>query len=245
MSWWLCTRVLVLCGVALLVLSGCLGRTPPTHFYLVPSLTGGDTAPPVSADQRDLTLAVGPVTVPPYLDRSQIVTRTSRAKLTLADFDQWAAPLGDTTARVLSEDLALLIPTERVVLYPWPRNIDPDYQIMVEVLQFERGPGSQVVLVARWSLLDRDGKELALRTSRINLTAGGTDYEATATAMGRALEVLAQDMATTLRSMGQPAPMRQHGGAARAWWSVAYTGACKASPGESSHAGHGCDGPQG
>jgi uncharacterized protein len=208
MPWWLCTRVLVPCGVALLVLSGCLGSTPPTQFYLMPPLTSGDTASPASAGQRDLTLAVGPVTVPTYLDRPQIVTRTSRAKLTLADFEQWAGPLADTTARVLSEDLALLIPTERVVLYPWPRNIDPDYQISVEVLQFERGPGSQVVLVARWSLLDRDGKELALRTSRINLTASGTDYEATATAMGRALEVLAQDMATTLRSMGQPAPTR-------------------------------------
>ena len=44
--------------------------------------------------------------------------------------------------------------------------------------------------------------------SRINLTAGGTDYEATVTAMGRALEVLAQDFATTLRSMVQPAPTR-------------------------------------
>jgi len=206
---WLCPRVLlVLCGVALLVLSGCLGTTPPTQFYLMPPLTSGDTASPASAGQRDLTLAVGPVTVPPYLDRPQIVTRTSRAKLTLADFEQWAGPLTDTIARVLSENLSLLIPTERVVLYPWPRTIDPDYQVLVEVLQFERGPGSQVVLVVRWSLLDRDGKELALRTSRINLTAGGTDYEATVTAMGRALEVLAQDMATTLRSMGQPAPTR-------------------------------------
>src|SRR5215813_10445740 len=202
------TRVLVLGGVALFVLSGCLGSTPPTQFYLVPSLTGPDTAPPVSAGPRDLTLAVGPVTVPPYLDRPQIVTRTSRAKLTLADFEQWAGPLADTIARVLSEDLALLIPTERVVLYPWPRTMDPDYQIMVEVLQFERGPGSQVVLVARWSLLDRDGKELALRTARINLTAGGTDSEATVTAMGRALDALAQDMAATLRSMGPPAPAR-------------------------------------
>jgi uncharacterized protein len=202
------TRVLVSCGVALLVLSGCLGSTPPTQFYLIPPLTSGDTASPASAGQRDLTLAVGPVTVPPYLDRPQIVTRTSRAKLTLADFEQWAGPLTDTIARALSEDLARLIPTERVVLYPWPRNIDPDYQVSVEVLQFERGPGSQVVLAARWSLLDRDGKELALRTSRLNLTAGGTDYEATVTAMGRALETLAQDMATTLRSMGQPAPTR-------------------------------------
>jgi hypothetical protein len=52
------------------------------------------------------------------------------------------------------------------------------------------------------------GKELVLHTSRINLTAGTTDYEATVTAMGRTLEVLAQDMAATLRSMGQPAPTR-------------------------------------
>ena len=202
------TRVLAPCGVALLVLSGCLGSTPPTQFYLVPSLTGPDTAPPASAGQRDLTLGVGPVTVPPYLDRPQLVTRTSRAKLVLADFDQWAGPLPDTIARALAENLSLLIPTERVVLHPWPRTIDPDYQVTVEVLQFDRGPGNQVVLVARWSLLDRDGKELVLRTARLSQAAGGADYEATVTAMGRTLEVLAQDMATTLRSLAQPAPTR-------------------------------------
>ena len=202
------TRVLIPCGVALFVLSGCFGSTPPTQFYLVPSMTGGDTAPPASAGQRDLTLGVGPVTVPPYLDRPQIVTRTSRAKLALADFDQWAGPLADTIARVLSEDLALVIPTERVVHYPWPRNIDPDYQVTVDVLQFDRGPGGEVVLVARWGLVDRDGKELVMRTSRLSQAAGGADYEATVTAMGRALEVLAQDMATTLRSLAPPAPSR-------------------------------------
>src|SRR5215510_14933182 len=185
-------RVLIPCGVALLMLSGCLGSTPPTQFYLMPPLTSGDTASPASAGQREVTLAVGPVTVPPYLDRPQIVTRTSRAKLTLADFDQWAGPLADTIARVLAEDLAILIPTDRVVLYPWPRNIDPDYQVTVEVLQFDRGPGGEVVLVARWGLVDREGKELVMRRSRISQAAGGTDHEATATAMGRTLEVLTQ-----------------------------------------------------
>ena len=208
---WLHARVLVLSGVALLVLSGCLGSTPPTQFYLVPPLSAPDTPPPASAGRRDLTLGVGPVTVPPYLDRSQIVTRTSRAKLVVADFDQWAGPLADTIARVLSENLSILIPTERVVLHPWSRTLDPDYQVTVEVLQFERGPGNQVVLAARWSLLDRDGKELVLRTSRLNQAASGADYEATATAMGRALEVLAQDIATTLRSMAQPAPRANEG----------------------------------
>src|SRR5262249_18000674 len=184
MPWLLRTRVLIPCGVALLVLSGCLGGTPTTQFYLVPSLSGPDTASPAAAGRRDLTLGVGPVTVPPYLDRPQIVTRTSRAKLVLADLDQWAAPLPDTIARVLAEDLALLLPTERVVLYPWPRTMDPDSQVTVEVLQLDRGPGGEVVLAARWSLLDRDGKERVLRTSRLSQTAGGADYEATVTAMG-------------------------------------------------------------
>jgi uncharacterized lipoprotein YmbA len=208
MHWLLRTRVLAPCGVALLVLSGCLGSTPPTQFYLMPSLTTPDTAPPASADRRDLTLGIGPVTVPPYLDRPQIVTRTSPAKLVLADFDQWAGPLADTIARVLVDNLSLLIPTERVVHYPWPRTIEPDYQMPVEVLQFDRGPGGQIVLAARWNLLDRNAQQLVLRTSRISQAAGGADYEATVTAMGRTLEVLAQDMATTLRSMAQPAPRR-------------------------------------
>jgi len=197
--------VLASCGVALLVLSGCLG-SPPTQFYLVPSLTSPDTTSP--AGQRDLTLGVGPVTVPPYLDRPQIVTRASRAKLVLADLDQWAAPLHDTIARALAENLSLLIPTERVVLSPWQRTIDPDYQVTVEVLQFDRGPGGEVVLAARWSLLDRDGKELVLRTSRLSQSAGGADYEAAVTAMGQALEALARDMAATLRSMAPPARRR-------------------------------------
>ena len=204
---WLRPRVLALCGVALLGLSGCLGSSPPTQFYLLPSLTGG-AGSPASGGQRDLTLGVGPVTVPPYLDRPQIVTRTSRAKLALAAFDQWAGPLADTLARVLADDLALVIPTERVVLYPWPRTMDPDYQVTVEVLQFDRGPGGEVVLVARWSLLDRDGKERAMRTARLSQAAGGTDYEATVTAMGRALEALARDMAATLPTTAQPAPTR-------------------------------------
>ena len=47
-----------------------------------------------------------------------------------------------------------------------------------------------------------------MRTARLSQAASGADYEATVTAMGRALEVLAQDMATTLRSLGQPAPTR-------------------------------------
>ena len=75
-----------LLSVVLLVLSSC-AKTPPTRFYVLPALTGTETAALSSVVKPDLTIGVGPVTLPPYLDRPQIVTRASRAKLELGEFD--------------------------------------------------------------------------------------------------------------------------------------------------------------
>ena len=198
--------VLALLGVALLALSGC-ASSPPTRLYVVPSLTDTATAPPLAP--HDLTLGVAPVTLPPYLDRPQIVTRAGRSRLVLAEFDQWAAPLQDTVARVLAENLSLLIPTDRVLLSPWPRTMAIDYQVMVEVTQFERTMGGEVVLVARWRIAAADGQELMRRTARFSTPAGGQDYEATVTAMSRTLEALSRDMAATVQSLVQQAPARE------------------------------------
>ncbi len=47
------------------------------------------------------------------------MTRVGGNALRLAEFDQWAAPLGDNFTRVLAENLVMLIPTERVAIFPW------------------------------------------------------------------------------------------------------------------------------
>src|SRR5215472_11684672 len=126
--------LLAILSVVLLGLHGC-ASSPPTRFYVLPPLTGAETASP--AAHRDLTIGVGPVTLHPYLDRPQIVTRASQARLILGEFDQWGAPLHDSITRSLTENLALLVSTDRVVLYPWSRTTVPDYQVTVDVLQFD------------------------------------------------------------------------------------------------------------
>jgi uncharacterized protein len=205
-------RLLVDClvvalGVSLLVVSGC-ANTPPTRFYVLPTLTSADTAPGTSAAKRDLTIGVGPVTLPPYLDRPQIVTRASRARLALAEFDQWAAPLHDDVARVLAENLSLLIPTDYVVLAPWPRTTAIDYQVTVEVMRFDGGVGNEVVLAARWAIVSADGKELLMRKSRFQAAAAAQDYEAMVTAMSRTLDALSREIAATILTLVQQAPAR-------------------------------------
>ena len=201
--------VLALLGVCLLGLSGC-ASSPPTRFYVLPSLAGAETALP--AAPRDLTIVVGPVTLPPYLDRLQIVTRASRARLVLGEFDQWAASLQDTVTRTLAENLSLLIPTDRVLLHPWSRTTEPDYQVTVDVTQFDAGPSGEVVLAARWRILSANEKELVMRQARFTAAAGRPhDYEATVLAMGQTLEALSQDMAAALLTIVQQAPRSEKG----------------------------------
>jgi uncharacterized lipoprotein YmbA len=198
-------HILAVLSLALLLLEGC-GSTPPTRFYVLPTLT--DASPPAAAGKRELTIGIGPVTLPPYLDRPQIVTRASRVKLTLGEYDQWAASLQDSVARVLAENLSLLIPTDRVVFHPWPRQTAVDYQVIVEVTQFDRTTAGEVVLAARWSIALADDRELLLRKARYSAPAGRQEYEATVTAMSRTLEALSRDIAATIQTMAQQAPTR-------------------------------------
>ena len=90
--------VVLLC-TAMLLLNGC-ASTGPTRFYLL-SPIGGDHAGGCP-DGRTLSLGVGPIEVPRYLDRPQIMTRTGPNEMALAEFDLWAEPLKEGIPRILA-----------------------------------------------------------------------------------------------------------------------------------------------
>ena len=77
-----------------------------------------------------MSIGVGPVHLPRYLDRPQIITRTKGTDLKLAEFHHWAEPLADTFMRVVSENLSTLVPTDRVYLHPWGVGVDLDYKVL-------------------------------------------------------------------------------------------------------------------
>ncbi len=179
-----------------LALGGCGGGSAPTRFYVL-AAAPGVTARSAAAG-AGVSLGIGPVTLPGYLDRPQIVTRAAPESLELAEFDRWGEPLRDNVARVLAEDLAGMIPTEHVAVFPWRQSRDVEYRLPVEILRFERQPSGEVALVARWRVIDRDGKERALRTSSLAEPAGGGGYAGVASAMSRLLAKLAEEIATEI-----------------------------------------------
>jgi hypothetical protein len=100
----------LLLGAILVWGGGCLGgASAPTRFYtLVPVAVPPTEANP-SAAERGPAIGVGPVTLPGYLDRREIVTRRGRDEIELGEFDLWSEPLKDGATRVLGEDLAILL----------------------------------------------------------------------------------------------------------------------------------------
>jgi uncharacterized lipoprotein YmbA len=148
---------------------------------------------------------VGPITLPKYLDRPQIVTRVSPNQLSLGEFDRWAEPLQDNVSRVLAENLARLIPTDQILVQTWPRSAALDYQIQVEVLHFDGWLGGESALTARWSVLDRAERELMSRMVQLQAPAGGRDYEAMVVALNQMLDALSRDLAGAIQRLASRA----------------------------------------
>jgi uncharacterized protein len=180
----------------------------PARFYILNTLPASETVPATVAE-RGPVIGVGPITLPKYLDRPQIVTRASRNQLALGEFDRWAEPLQDNISRVLAENLARLIPTDQVLLQAWPRSATLDYQVTVEVLQFDGWLGGESTLLARWSILDGAEHELFNRMVHLHAPTGGRDYEAMVVVMNQMIETLSRDIATAIQRLASRAVARE------------------------------------
>ncbi len=185
--------------LACLLLSGCAGSSAATRFYLL-SPPAGDSvrAMPAAPQAR---VAVGPVHVPSYLDRPQIVTREGDGvRLTLAEFDRWAEPLAESLPRVLAEDISRALGGGHVLVFPGGSADDADIRVTVDVNRLDGSLGGTVVLDAWWALLDRSGTTLR-RGRVVERRPAGADHAAMVTAQGALAAALADTVAAAAREV--------------------------------------------
>ncbi|MBI5556256.1 MAG: membrane integrity-associated transporter subunit PqiC [Deltaproteobacteria bacterium] len=180
-----------------ILLTGCV-RSVPAQYYQLSALRG-DTVRAEFGVSKEATIGLGPVLLPEYLERPQIVSRTSANRLILSTRHRWVEPLAENMPRVLGEDLSALLGTDRILLHPWTRGRRIDCQIIVEVLQFEEAPDGTVQLMARWQVVGKEGQVLvAERRSSISLTPAAPDQEAVVAALSQAVFRLAREIAPAL-----------------------------------------------
>ena len=183
-----------------LALAGCMSVADPTKYYVLSPTSPRNLAP--TADASSLAVGVGPVLIPGYLDRVQIVTRDANDEVAVATYDRWAEPLDGGIAQVLADNLGAYVGSERIAVFPWRGGIARllDYQVAVVVLRFDGWPGRQATLDVRWRLVGRDGKELALRRSTLNEPIAGEGYQPLVRGLNQLLSTLAGEIASEIRS---------------------------------------------
>ena len=179
-------------ALALASLTGCNVLPEPkpdnTRHYVLESPARDDVAPPANAPR----IGLRPVEVPAYLRQKTIVVRTGENELRYARDARWAEPLEAGLTRVLRDQLAA---GARVVAYPFPGQVERDYDLTVQVLNAE-GTNDGIRFVAVFELL-RLGDRPALvvrKEFRANGAAWKGDHGRLAAELSAAVAELAREI---------------------------------------------------
>lgn len=198
------TSIILILTLALLTACMNLGTSTSatTRFYLLKSIPNASVASTDKIGTSPISIGVGPVRIPSYLDRPQIVTRVGDHELFVDDFHQWAEPLKTNISRVLREDLAVSTGAEHTFAFPWKQSIAIDFQISLDILQFDGDATGRVILKAVWCVFDPDGQHLLMdRQSTIEQASAGTGAENVVEAMSMALADLSREIAENGRGL--------------------------------------------
>jgi uncharacterized lipoprotein YmbA len=187
----------------LFFLAGCASTPEPRYYTLgaiAPASTGSSSAPASTGSSR-FSVSVGPVSVPAVVDRPQIVVSTSANQVSLDESNRWAAPLQDGLSAVLAENLAGILGTPSVTVFPKESSAGAQYRVAVDLQRFESTPGVSAVMDATWVVRRaKDGMAQTGRTS-VRETVQDRSFEALAAAHSRAAGRLSKDIAEAIRAL--------------------------------------------
>lgn len=186
----------------LMALSACTMLKPiedNTVRHLLEAKVSGNTA---SAARP--AVAIANPSLPPYLERVELVTRTGDGRLEVHEKHLWAEPLDAAMTRVIAENLRRL--TKSANIQPSANFIARDYSSLLEVRieRFDPLPNGSLVLECTWKLQvtgEGDASPKAFKTIVPIRPISAEDTElmsARITAMNEALAQLSRKIAQFL-----------------------------------------------
>ena len=183
------------------LLTACLS-TPPTHFYVLEPLNESSK---ILASEHKHQIGVGPVTIPALLERKQIVTRLPDSSIAIAEFHQWASPLKENVAQVLTYDLAALQTDDLIRTYPWSAYGAVDYRIIIDIIRFDTRPEHSVNFEANWSIMNEKNHSLLSNGhTKIEHPLTDTTYPGIVNALSKILSEFSVELSQALNKAVKP-----------------------------------------
>lgn len=183
--------ILTICTA--LLLQAC-GSSPSVRYY---GLQPIETVYRQSAAELPI-LGIGPLRMPEYLERSQMVTRGEGSEMLVADFHRWAEPLDQAIHRTLASNVDSLVETATVIAFPYNALINVDYRLVGRIERFDADLNGLAVLVVQWTVGESDGTVLLSprRTRYESRVARPGDPGSNAKAMSDTIAQFSRDIAT-------------------------------------------------
>lgn len=192
------TRWLALAVAALA--TGCLGvPTPEPQYFTLSSATAANTV--AVAARPELGLVLSQVELPRYLDRAELVTREGPHGLRVWNLVRWGGSLRSDVQRVVAGDLAALLGTARIAVYPAEARFPVSYRVLLELLEFGSAPGRPIALRTRWSIAAPDGRALAVAATAVDQPPASESWEDYIAAHRAALAVVTREIAERIAAL--------------------------------------------
>ncbi len=187
-----------------LIVASCTSTVPPPRLFVLSplkSIPAGDHA------VAGPSILVAQTQVPDYLDRPQIVERTTANELKLVQADQWGERLSINISRVVAQNLSAMVPADANVAVAARSSLPYDYQVVVTLNNFELDQSGAAVLGGRWSITNAEGtKELAAANVSLREPAARPGIVAAVEAMNSNLGSVCRDIAAELKKLPVPGP---------------------------------------
>ena len=186
--------------VLTLLLTGCAHDSQSVQFYRLNADFGVDRTRQVSVATQGLVIGLGPIRIPEYLNRPQMVVAITDNQYQLSEDHRWAERLDQNISLALFKTLPSQLGTDRIVRYPWSQRQVVDYQVGIDILEFNVDASGQSRLIAQWFVKHKD--KLAIdKRSVYQFPASTTDYAAMVKAQSQCLSKLGEDIAVTVRQL--------------------------------------------
>jgi uncharacterized lipoprotein YmbA len=186
--------------VPALLLSGCIRNDAPMQFYMLNTGAASKAEIKPFTPARETVVGLGPIRIPEYLNRPQMVTAVTENQYRLDDRHRWAERLDQNISRALLQSLSAQLGAVRIVRHPWAERQNIDYQASIDILELHRDADGQSRFTAQWAVKNRD-RTLIDRRFDCALPVPQNDYDALVKAQSECLKRLGADIAGTLRQL--------------------------------------------
>ena len=176
--------VFLFCCLVLAV-TACSSSGPATTFYsLFPNDDAAETTFALPDPSANISLGVGPVILPDFLDNSAIVGLTESNAVKVYGYHAWAGDLNEAIGRVLVENISSHLQVDSIWNFPWDNRVRPDYQLRIVIENLSGIRGEDVELVLKWTLLNKTADTiLASDKERLKEKTNGNSVDAYVTTM--------------------------------------------------------------